>query len=209
MSVSRMRRLSTLVVCLVAAASAFAAEKRNITEKDLFNFIWIGDPQLSPDGSRVVFVRVSVNEKKEGYDTSLWSVSTAGGEEPHRLTSGTHDTSPRWSPDGKFVTFIRATEKDGKPEPGQLCMLPLGGGEAWQFTSLPKGAGNPVWSPDGKTIAFTSTSNPEDLAKAERKKREEEAKRGAGDGASPSPSPAPSAKPDERESDVHVVTRAV
>ncbi|MFL6530262.1 MAG: TolB family protein, partial [Chthoniobacterales bacterium] len=204
-----MRRVLTLFVCLVAAATTFAAEKRNITEKDLFNFIWIGDPQLSPDGSRVVFVRVSVNEKKEGYDTSLWSVSAAGGEEPHRLTSGNHDTTPRWSPDGKFVTFIRATEKDGKPEPGQLCMLPMGGGEAWQFTSLPKGAGNPVWSPDGKAIAFTSTSNPEDLAKAEKKKRDEEAKRGAGDGASPSPSPAPSAKPDERESDVHVVTRAV
>ncbi|MFL6530877.1 MAG: S9 family peptidase [Chthoniobacterales bacterium] len=204
-----MRRVLTLFICLAAAATTFAAEKRNITEKDLFNFIWIGDPQLSPDGSRVVFVRVSVNEKKEGYDTSLWSVPTAGGEEPHRLTSGTHDTTPRWSPDGKFVTFIRATEKDGKPEPGQLCMLPMGGGEAWQFTSLPKGAGNPVWSPDGKTIAFTSTSNPDDLAKADKKKREEEAKRGAADGASPSPSPAPSAKPDERESDVHVVTRAV
>ncbi|MFL6594690.1 MAG: prolyl oligopeptidase family serine peptidase, partial [Chthoniobacterales bacterium] len=204
-----MRRALMLFICLAAAATTFAAEKRNITEKDLFNFIWIGDPQLSPDGSRVVFVRVSVNEKKEGYDTSLWSVSTAGGEEPHRLTSGTHDTTPRWSPDGKFVTFIRATEKDGKPEPGQLCMLPMGGGEAWQFTSLPKGAGNPVWSPDGKTIAFTSTSNPDDLAKADKKKREEEAKRGAADGASPSPSPAPSGKPDERESDVHVVTRAV
>ncbi|MFL6567661.1 MAG: S9 family peptidase [Chthoniobacterales bacterium] len=204
-----MRRVLTLLICLAAAATTFAAEKRNITEKDLFNFIWIGDPQLSPDGSRVVFVRVSVNEKREGYDTSLWSVPTAGGEEPHRLTSGTHDTTPRWSPDGKFVTFIRATEKDGKPEPGQLCMLPMGGGEAWQFTSLPKGAGNPVWSPDGKTIAFTSTSNPDDLAKADKKKREEEAKRGAADGASPSPSPAPSAKPDERESDVHVVTRAV
>src|SRR5437763_13895334 len=129
MSASPMRRVLTLLIFLAAAATTFAAEKRNITEKDLFNFIWIGDPQLSPDGSRVVFVRVSVNEKNEGYDTSLWSVSTVGGEEPHRLTSGTYDSTPRWSPDGKFVTFIRATEKDGKPEPGQLCMLPMGGGE--------------------------------------------------------------------------------
>src|SRR3954447_663346 len=188
MSVSRMRRLLTLLVCLVAAATGFAAEKRNITEKDLFNFIWIGDPQVSPDGSRVVFVRVSVNDKKEGYDTSLWTVSTAGGEEPHRLTSGTRDNTPRWSPDGKFVTFIRATEKDGKPEPGQLCMLPMNGGEAWQFPSLPKGAGNPVLSPDRKTIAFTITSKPEDLAKAEKKKREEEQKRGGAEGATPAPS---------------------
>ena len=80
-----------LVVALLAGLCslrrASAIEKRNITEKDLFNFVWIGDPQLSPDGSRVAFVRVSVNEKKEGYDTSLWVVSTAGGEEPHRLTT--------------------------------------------------------------------------------------------------------------------------
>lgn len=212
-----MRFRFNLLYALALSASltlhAVAAEKRNITEKDLFNFIWIGDPQLSPDGSRVVFVRVSVNEKKEGYDTSLWTVSTAGGDEPHRLTSGNRDNSPRWSPDGKFVAFVRTAEKDGKPEPGQLCMLPMTGGEAWQFTSLPKGAGNPVWSPDGKTIAFASSSNPEDIAKADKKKREEEQKRGASEGKSPSPTASPSASPtkseDERESDVHVITRAV
>src|SRR3954452_5150423 len=217
MSVSRMRRLLTLFVCLAAAVGANAAEKRNITERDLFQFVWIGDPQLSPDGSRVVFVRVSVNDKKEGYDTSLWMVGTAGGEEPHRLTSGTRDSAPRWSPDGKYVAFVRATEKEGKPEPGQLCLLPMTGGDAFQFTSLPKGAGGIVWSPDGKTIAFTSTSNPEDLAKQEKKKRkEEELKKAMADaaetGTSPKPAESPASKTDDenaRESDVHVVTRAV
>jgi hypothetical protein len=48
-----------------------APAKRNITEKHLFDFVWIGDPQMSPDGSRVTYVRVSVNEKKTGYDVSF------------------------------------------------------------------------------------------------------------------------------------------
>ena len=154
---------------LSAVSSAFA-EKRNITEKDLWDFVWIGDPQVSPDGSRVAFVRVTVNEKKEGYNTSIWSVPVAGGEAPHQLTKGDHDTTPRWSPDGKFLLFLRSTEKDGKPEPPQLAMLPMAGGDSFVFTDLPKGAGSPVWAPDGKNIAFTSDTNAEDLAKQEKKK---------------------------------------
>ena len=98
----------------------------------------------------------------------------AGGEEPHQLTKGDHDGAPRWSPDGKFLLFVRATEKDGKPEPPQLSILPMAGGDSFVFTDLPKGASNPVWAPDGKSIAFTSDTNADDLAKQEKKKRKEE-----------------------------------
>src|SRR5712671_3177807 len=77
------------------------AQKRSITEKDIFQFNWIGDPQISPDGARVAFVKVSVNEKRDGYDTSIWAVSTRGDESPRRMTDGKHDASPRFSPDGK------------------------------------------------------------------------------------------------------------
>src|SRR2546430_12489825 len=169
-----MRTFVTSFVIFLAAIAVLPAQKRSITEKDLWDFVWIGDPQVSPDGSRVAFVRVTVNEKKEGYNTSIWSVPTTGGEEPHQLTKGDHDSTPRWSPDGKFLVFLRATEKDGKPEPPQMSLLPMAGGDSFSFTDLPKGAANPVWSPDGKTIAFTSDTNAEDLAKQEKKKRKEE-----------------------------------
>jgi dipeptidyl aminopeptidase/acylaminoacyl peptidase len=206
-------RHSSFVICLLVALLAGIgttfAEKRAITEKDLFDFVWIGDPQVSPDGSHVAFVRVTVNEKKEGYNTSIWSVPVAGGEEPRQLTKGDHDSAPRWSPDGKSLLFLRATEKNGKPEPAQLAMLPMTGGDSFVFTDLPKGAGNPSWSPDGKTIAFTSDTNAEDLTKQEKKKNKEEELKKAGSGtASATPGSSPPAT-GERESDVRVIARAV
>ena len=186
--------MRTFVVLLLAtAAVATAADKRLITEKDLFDFVWIGDHQISPDGSQVAFVRVTTNEKKEGYNTSIWIVGTGGEPATHQLTKGDHDGSPRWSPDGKFLLFVRASEKDGKPEPPQLCMLPMTGGDAFSFTDLPKGAGDPTWSPDGKTIAFTSTTNPDDLRKQTEKKRKEEELKKAVSAASPAQSPSASA----------------
>jgi len=215
-------RHSCFVIAFLSALalSSVYAQKRSITEKDLFDFVWIGDPQISPDGMRVAFVRVTGNEKKEGYNTSIWSVPVAGGEEPHQLTKGDHDSAPRWSPDGKYLLFLRATEKDGKPEQPQLAVLPMAGGDSFVFTDLPKGVGNPIWAPDGKTIAFTSETNAEDLAKQEKKKRKgEELKKAEGQAAARGPgSPSPATvhpglqKPEaesEHESDIHVITRAV
>lgn len=182
--------LVTTLVC--AFAPAALADTRLITEKDLFQFQWIGDPQLSEDGTEAVYVAITVDEKKTDYETALWRVSTHGGE-AHKLTAGKRDSSPRWSPDGKTLAFLRATEKDGKPQPAQLFVLPMNGGEAWQLTKLPKGVSQPEWSKDGKTIAFLSTTNDQDVAIAacEAAKDTDKAK----------------CKP-VRETDVQVVTRA-
>src|SRR6185369_17760163 len=192
-------RVSLLLIFVVALCAPALAQKRNITEKDLFNFVWIGDPQVSPDGSRVAFVRVTVNDKKDGYNTAIWTVTTATGE-TRQLTNGPRDTSPRWSPDGTYLAFVRAPEISGRVEPPQLFMLAMSGGEPFQFTSLPRGAGGPQWSPDGKMIVFYNSATPEEVAKAT-----------AAKSATPPASgqPAPSPTPPERESDVRVINRAV
>jgi dipeptidyl aminopeptidase/acylaminoacyl peptidase len=211
--------LSIILITLGFVVSPASAQKRNITEKDLFNFVWVADPQISPDGSRVVFVRVAVNDKKDGYDTSIWTVSTGTGE-THQLTSGTRDSSPRWSPDGKYLVFVRVTEKDGRPDASQLFMLAMAGGDSFQLTSVGRGAGQPQWSPDGKTIAFVNTANPEDLAKLKEGQKEglpspapqPPAQAAASPAVSPTASPSPSdgkKSDDKRESDVRVITRAV
>ena len=176
-------RASGALVALLALAPSgpIAAAKRPITERDLMKFTWIADPQISPDGSTVAYVQVTVNEKDNKYESSLYTVPSAGGAAPLRITAGTRDTAPRWSPDGKWIAFLRPNEKDT----AQLHLLPMSGGEARALTDVPRGASAAAWSPDGRTIAFTSTTTPDDLKK-----------------------PDPSASP-ERKSDVKVVTRAV
>ena len=199
MNCARGRRAALLACLMVFALAASAADQRPITEKDLFQFTWIGDPQVSPDGSQVAFVRVVVNDKKDDYDTSIWTVPTRGGE-PRMLTAGKRDTSPQWSPEGSRLAFSRSVEKDGKHQPPQIYILPLNGGEAWQLTRLPKGASRPTWSPDGQSIAFNSPANAQDLAK-EACKEKEKSSGGESDKAK-------CEKP-EHESDVHVISRAV
>jgi dipeptidyl aminopeptidase/acylaminoacyl peptidase len=150
---------------------AFADGKRPIAETDLYAFRWAADPQMSPDGSQVAFTYVTVNAKHDNYETALWIVSTQGGA-ARQLTSGPHDSVPRWSADGRRIAFTRALEKDGRAQPAQIFILPMGGGEARPLTDVVKGAGAPVWSPDGKTIAFTSTANAKDLEKKDNKQPE-------------------------------------
>ena len=177
---------STIIVLAIAGSLAAqdstpqpGAARRAITEKDLFNFVWIADPQVSPDGSHAVFTRVVTDEKHTGYETSIWMVATSGNEDPVRMTNGKHDAHPRWSPDGKRIAFVRGGEKDdsGKPRPAQIAILLLAGGEARIITDLPKGAAGLVWSPDSKRIAFMSSTTPEDIEKEQRKKNDAKAGR--------------------------------
>ncbi len=166
------RLIVVLWLCLaVSPRVGDAAEKRLITEKDIFRFQWIGDPQVSPDGTQVAFVRVVVNEEKDRYETALFVVPADGGAPPKPFTSGPFDTSPGWSPDGRALAFVRAIEKDGKPEKAQIHLIAAGGGEARALTDLAKGAGSPRWSPDGKAIACTSSTLPEDTTKEDAKKK--------------------------------------
>ena len=155
--------LVSIVLALLAVAPS-AVGKRGITETDLFTFVWVADPQMSPDGSRIAFVRVTVNEKADQYESSLWIANADGSERPRQLTSGIRDTSPRWSPDGLRLAFARSIDKDGKAQPPQIYVMPMAGGEARAITEMARGASGPEWSPDGKTIAFAATAKPEDLA---------------------------------------------
>ena len=182
-----------LTLWLALAAAPAAQQKRAVTEHDLLKFVWVADPQISPDGARIAFVRVDVNEKADTYDTALWIVGTDGKEPARRLTGGTRDSTPRWSADGSQLAFVRVPEQDGRPQPAQIYVLSMSGGEGRAITDIPRGAANPSWAPDGRTIAFASTAYPDELDQKPPAKDD----KGAG------------AKDKPRQSDVRVITRAV
>ena len=118
------RRAGVVTFCFLLFASVAIAQKRSITEKDLFKFQWIGDPQISPDGSQVAFVRVTVDEKQAGYETSIWIAATGGGS-VRTLTSGKHDSVSslvaRWK-----TSRIHACGREGRQAAAAADFHPSG-----------------------------------------------------------------------------------
>jgi Tol biopolymer transport system component len=129
---------------------------RAVVPDDLLRLKFVGDPQISPDGSRVAFVVTTLSQEHDEYTSSIWMVDATGGE-PRRFTAGPkRDFAPRWSPDGTRLAFLSDREVKKKP---QLYVIPVGGGEALRLTDLKSGVhggGGAVWSPDGTRLAFVS-----------------------------------------------------
>jgi dipeptidyl aminopeptidase/acylaminoacyl peptidase len=131
-------------------------ERRRLQADDLLALKLAGDSQISPDGSRIAYVQQEIDKEKNEYKNSIWLARE--GQAPIPFTSGPKDSSPRWSPDGRYLAFV-----SGRSGSGQIWLLPLEGGEARQLTRIKGGAGNPVWSPDGKYLAFTANLTEEGI----------------------------------------------
>lgn len=133
--------------------SATDAARRGITPEDLYRFTYVSDPQISPDGPTVAFVRTTIDREADAYRSQIWVVPTSGTSAPRRFTAGPGDTAPRWSPDGSHLAFL--AKRGGADAKAQIWLLGAAGGEAWPLTDLPEGASAPEWSPDGGRIACT------------------------------------------------------
>ncbi|MFJ9553339.1 S9 family peptidase [Nocardiopsis sp. NPDC101807] len=119
---------------------------------DIVHLHSLSAPTLSPDGRRAVFAVTRPDLEEDAYLGSLWSVPTDGSAPPARLTRGARDSGPVFSPDGRWIAFLRPDE-DGR---AQIHVLPADGGEPWKVTSHPLGAGAPCWSPDSGRLAYTA-----------------------------------------------------
>jgi dipeptidyl aminopeptidase/acylaminoacyl peptidase len=132
--------------------------RRPIAIDDLYNIKLVADPNISPDGRRVAYVVTTVEREKNGYTSAIWMVDADGSGAAHRFTAGTaKDASPRWSPDGSLLAFL--SDRAGK---NQVFVMHADGGEAWQLTSCPNGAGEIAWSPNSRSIYFVTKVEPEE-----------------------------------------------
>ncbi len=124
---------------------------RTITNDDLFALHIIGEFQVSPDGSRVVFVVTRTDTEQDRTVSNLWLVETAGGAPRQLTTAYANDTAPRWSPDGRTVAFVSDRE-----ERKELWLIPADFGEAHRLTRGSSDVGPPAWSPDGQQLVYVA-----------------------------------------------------
>ena len=132
-------RVSLLLIFVVALCAPALAQKRNITEKDLFNFVWIGDPQISPDGRAITFMLSTADWPANRRVAHLWRIN-ADGSGLRRLSSEPGPPpNARWSPDGTTIAFLSG---------GSVFVMPAAGGAARQVSKR-TGVSEIAWHPEG------------------------------------------------------------
>jgi len=135
------------------------AQTRPLKVDDLLAIRNVGDPRISPDGRSVAYTVQTLDAKEDGSDTDIYLAPIGGGEAVRLTASKKPETSPRFSPDGKWIAFLSGRE--GKKT--QVWLLPRAGGEAAKLTDLKASVSALSWSPDGTKLALVvSDVDPDD-----------------------------------------------
>jgi dipeptidyl aminopeptidase/acylaminoacyl peptidase len=148
-----------LLAVLAVAPALGAAETRTLRPGDVFSLRDVDDPQVSPEGKWVAYTVTRLDEKEDESDADIYMAPLAGGPAIRLTASKKSETSPRWSPDGRWLAFLSGRE--GKKT--QVWLMSREGGEAVKLTAFKASVSSLAWSPDSKRLALVvSDVDPDD-----------------------------------------------
>lgn len=140
-----------LLLATPVVAAPADGPSRTFEARDLFSLEAAADVRISPDGTKIAYVRRSGDIMTDRTRPTIWLVDVASGEQmPIVAGPGSH-SQPRWSPDGKRLAYIST----GEGGAAQLFVRWMASGEAVRITGLPETPSSLAWSPDGRRIAYT------------------------------------------------------
>jgi dipeptidyl aminopeptidase/acylaminoacyl peptidase len=167
-----MRKVSRFVALALLLASPLSAQgKRNVQVDDIFNIREVRDPQRSPDGKWVAYTVTTAVKDTDKNNTDVWMVSWDGSQQIQLTSTPDGESSPRWSPDNKYLSFISSRQG---AKTGQVWLLNRAGGEAVKVTDVKGGVADHAWSPDSKRLVLVV--NDPDPADKDADKPEDEKK---------------------------------
>jgi dipeptidyl aminopeptidase/acylaminoacyl peptidase len=155
-----------LSLSITSIVVAQAPGKRPIAIDDFYRMQQVGNPQCSPDGKWIAYTVTGIDREADKRRTAIWLVNWEGTQ------------SLRWSPDGKYLSFLSARSEGGK---AQIWLLDRRGGEAWPLTNVKEELGGYAWSPDGKRLVLEMSPGDEEATK------DDTAKTAGGAGKAPKP----------------------
>lgn len=152
-----MKKISPLfsVFCIIVlfALPIFGQEshtKRFITVDDFFQIKQVDDPQISPEGDYVAYTVFQYNLDADKSEKQIWMTSTIDNMAIQITAKGTSASQPRWSPDGKYLSFL----SEGNDKKMQVWVMNRRGGAPSQLTNVKQGVESYEWSPDSKRLVL-------------------------------------------------------